>query len=187
MFDKNTQPSSTPVGFDLTVLSHAVSWMLGGHFRTESLGRLILSRRGTMGQALHGNGDPIYPANSWWDYTHDLGRLHTGQVNAAWQLFDVGPEEQGFVVVPGSHHARLPLPSNDSGGDPAGHQRVLHPRMFAGDLLLFAGGATTHGAWAWESDVDRRVVLNAYWSRGMARQGWARGTDDNSTTSSSKL
>ena len=46
------------------------------------------------------------------------------------------------VVVPGSHHARIPLPSNDS-GDPAGHKRVLHPRMRAGDLLLFMGGATT--------------------------------------------
>ncbi len=46
------------------------------------------------------------------------------------------------VVVPGSHHARIPLPSNDS-GDPAGHKRVLHPKMRAGDLLLFMGGATT--------------------------------------------
>jgi len=47
------------------------------------------------------------------------------------------------VVVPGSHHARIPLPSNDS-GDPAGHKRVLHPKMRAGDLLLFMGGATTY-------------------------------------------
>jgi ectoine hydroxylase-related dioxygenase (phytanoyl-CoA dioxygenase family) len=52
------------------------------------------------------------------------------------------------AAVPGSHHAQLPLPSNDS-GDPAGHKRVLHPQMQAGDLLFFMGGATTHGAWSW--------------------------------------
>jgi hypothetical protein len=46
--------------------------------------------------------------------------------------------------------------------------------MRAGDLLLFMGGATTHGAWAWHSDLDRRTVLNAYWGRGMARQQYVR-------------
>ena len=167
------------------VLVQRLNWMLGGHFRSDSIGLLILSQQGTGGQGLHGSGDPLYSNISWWDYTYDAGRLHTGQINVAWQLHDVGSEEQGFVVVPGSHHARLPLPSNDS-GDPTGHKRVLHPRMKAGDLLLFAGGATTHGAWAWESELDRRVVLNAYWSRGMARQGWVR-SEEGSESGSSKL
>merc|ERR1711964_186374 len=99
---------------------------------------------------------------------------HTGQVNVTWQLHDVTEEEGGFVVVPGSHHARFPLPSNDP-GDPAGHKGVLHPLMQAGDLLFFMGGATTHGAWAWHSDMDRRCVLNAYWSKDMARLGWVNG------------
>jgi len=66
------------------------------------------------------------------------------------------------------------LPSNDS-GDPAGHKGVLHPLMKAGDLLFFMGGATTYGAWAWHSDVERRCVRNAYWSKDMARLGWVNG------------
>ena len=155
-------------------LVHRLNWMLGGHFRTEGLGSVIATRRGGGGQELHGNGDPIYPNINWWPYLYRNGRCYTGQVNVAWQLHDVTDQEGGFVVVPGSHHARFPLPSNDS-GDPAGYKGVLHPLMRAGDLLFFMGGATTHGAWAWHSEVDRRCVLNGYWSKDMARLGWVNG------------
>ena len=155
-------------------LVHRLNWMLGGHFRAEGLGSVIATQRGGGGQILHGNGAPIYPNINWWPYLYRNGRCHTGQVNVAWQLHDVTKDEGGFVVVPGSHHARFPLPSNDS-GDPAGHKGVLHPLMQAGDLLFFMGGATTHGAWAWHSDVDRRCVLNAYWSKDIARLGWVNG------------
>ena len=127
-------------------LVHRLNWMLGGHFRTEGMGGIITTRRGGGGQILHGNGDPIYPNINWWPYRYQNGRCHTGQVNVTWQLHDVTEEEGGFVVVPGSHHARYPLPSNES-GDPAGHKGVLHPLMNAGDLLFFMGGATCHGAW----------------------------------------
>ena len=155
-------------------LVHRLNWMLGGHFRTEGIGGVIATRRGGGGQILHGNGAPIYPNINWWPYLYRNGRCYTGQVNVTWQLHDITEQEGGFVVVPGSHHARFPLPSNDP-GDPAGHKGVLHPLMQAGDLLFFMGGATTHGAWAWHSDVDRRCVLNAYWSKDMARLGWVNG------------
>lgn len=157
-------------------LVHRLNWMLGGHFRTEGLGSIIATRRGGGGQILHGNGAPIYPNINWWPYLYRNGRCHTGQVNVAWQLHDVTQEEGGFVVVPGSHHARFPLPSNDS-GDPAGHKGLVHPLMQAGDLLFFMGGATTHGAWSWNSDVDRRCVLNAYWSKDIARLSWVNKTN----------
>lgn len=152
-------------------LVHRLNWMLGGHFRIEGMGGIITTRRGGGGQILHGNGDPVYPNINWWPYLYQNGRCHTGQINVTWQLRDVTENEGGFVVVPGSHHARYPLPSNES-GDPAGHKGVLHPLMKAGDLLFFMGGATCHGAWAWHSDVDRRCVLNAYWSKDMARMDW---------------
>lgn len=152
-------------------LVHRLNWMFGGHFRADNLGSVIATRRGGGGQILHGNGDPIYPNINFWSYLYQNGRCHTGQINITWQLHDVTDQEGGFVVVPGSHHARFPLPSNDS-GDPTGHKGVLHPLMQAGDLLFFMGGATTHGAWAWHSDTDRRCVLNAYWSKDMARLAW---------------
>jgi hypothetical protein len=102
-------------------LVQRLNWMCGGHFRAEHLGSVIMSRRGTGGQILHGNGDPVYPSISWWDCesratsvraskaesltaataacvdTYDNGRLHTGQINVAWQLHDVTDSEGGFV------------------------------------------------------------------------------------------
>ena len=48
-------------------LVQRLNWMCGGHFRAEHLGSVIMSRRGTGGQILHGNGDPVYPNISWWD------------------------------------------------------------------------------------------------------------------------
>lgn len=100
-------------------LVQRLNWMCGGHFRGEHLGSVIMSRRGTGGQILHGNGDPVYPNISWWDCkpsarlmrfccsltshaffctdTYDNGRLHTGQINVAWQLNDVTDTEGGFV------------------------------------------------------------------------------------------
>ncbi|MBM3263142.1 MAG: phytanoyl-CoA dioxygenase family protein [candidate division Zixibacteria bacterium] len=152
-------------------LVHRLNWMLGGHFRAYGMGGIITTRRGGGGQILHGGGDPVYSNINWWIYRCQNGRCYTGQVNVTWQLRDVTDREGGFVVVPGSHHARFPLPSNDS-GDPAGHKGVFHPQMRAGDVLFFMGGAACHGAWAWHNDVDRRCVLNAYWSKDMARQGW---------------
>ena len=181
--DEHRQPFQRMLAHPALV--HRLNWMLGGHFRTEGLGSLIATRRGGGGQILHGNGAPIYPNINWWPYLYQNGRCHTGQVNVAWQLHDVTDGEGGFVVVPGSHHARFPLPSNDS-GDPAGHKGVLHPLMKAGDLLFFMGGATTHGAWAWHSDIDRRCVLNAYWSKDMARLGWVNGLNISTNPDSPK-
>lgn len=48
-------------------LVQRLNWMCGGHFRAEQLGSVIMSRRGTAGQGLHGNGAPVYPNTSWWD------------------------------------------------------------------------------------------------------------------------
>ena len=48
-------------------LVQRLNWMCGGHFRAEHLGSVIMSRRGTGGQILHGNGEPVYPNISWWD------------------------------------------------------------------------------------------------------------------------
>jgi hypothetical protein len=117
-------------------LVQRLNWMCGGHFRTEHLGSVIMSRRGTGGQILHGNGDPVYPNISWWDCelrpafilpcaqalvssllrvvdTYDNGRLHTGQINVAWQLHDVTDSEGGFVRQTAAFlHSFWPLPLN---------------------------------------------------------------------------
>ena len=58
-----------------------------------------------------------------------------------------------------------PQPSSDSGDTPEGHKQVLHPRLPAGSVLFFMGGATTHGAWSWHSKLTRRVLLQNYGSK----------------------
>jgi hypothetical protein len=81
-------------------LVQRLSWMMGGHFRAQSLGRVLQTAPGGAGQGLHGSGDPIYSNISWWNYTFEpsSGRLHTGQINVAWQLRDVTAGDGGFVV-----------------------------------------------------------------------------------------
>ena len=58
-----------------------------------------------------------------------------------------------------------PQPSSDSGDTPEGHKQVLHPRLPASSVLFFMGGATTHGAWSWRSELTRRVLLQNYGSK----------------------
>ena len=89
------------------------------------------------------------------------GRLLTPKINVAWQLTDVGPEDGGFVsasksllvvspadgdhpssqvVMPGTHRANLPLPSNTL-DDETMFEHAVHVEMAAGDVLFFMGGA----------------------------------------------
>ena len=50
--------------------------------------------------------------------------------------------------------------------DSSGHRGMVHPVMDAGDVLLFMGGATTHGALGWRNDeVSRRVCIINYLSK----------------------
>jgi len=78
----------------------------------QTWGKLRQERRfltGGAGQGLHGSGDPIYSNISWWNYTYEHGRLHTGQINVAWQLQDVTADDGGFVV--GEYISQLQLRS----------------------------------------------------------------------------
>ena len=50
--------------------------------------------------------------------------------------------------------------------DISGHRGLVHPAMDAGDVLLFMGGATTHGAWGWtNAELSRRVCIVNYLSK----------------------
>ena len=63
---------------------------------------------GACGQAMHGrpypfqmgerwNGRSGVPGNS---YDFREGRVVCGQINAGWQLADVGPDDGGFLIIP---------------------------------------------------------------------------------------
>eukprot|EP01051_Picozoa_sp_SAG22_P009881 SAG22_NODE_856_length_6839_cov_3.284570_6_plen_147_part_00 len=131
----------------------------------------ICSTAGTSGHVLHAGGAPITPVSL---YNYRDGRTYAHNINVVYQLRRVREEDGGFIVVPGSHRAALPLPGvgPDFAGqgfglsaDPTalaetGHLR--HVPLDPGDCLIFLGAGVTHGAYKWESEVARRAVLLSF-------------------------
>ena len=137
-----------------------LNWIEGSGFRCGG-GTALCSVKGTAGQALHGGSEPARPLHR---YVLQNGRTYCESVNVAWQLRDVTEADGGFVCVPGSHKARYPMPPGICSCDePMG--LVTHVQMNAGDVVMFMGGAQTHGAYPWRSERSRRAVLINYLSR----------------------
>ena len=73
--------------------------------------------------------------------------------------------------IPGSHHAKNPLPSNFGEGFTVdtryleGNGHLVNPAMRRGDVLMFLGAAVTHGAAPWRAPQPRRACLMNFWSR----------------------
>ena len=84
----------------------------------------------------------------------------------AWQLRGVETEaDGGLVIVPGSHKANMPCPVADPGAVETETIGMIQPRTKAGDVLIFMGAATGHGAWAVGAGrPGRRVALFSYLS-----------------------
>ncbi|MYE89482.1 phytanoyl-CoA dioxygenase family protein [Candidatus Poribacteria bacterium] len=139
---------------------HRVNWMVGSGFRCGNA-TAICSVKGTAGHALHSGSEPARPGNG---YFLQNGRTYCDSVNVGWQLRDVTEADGGFVCVPGTHKARYPMPPGvQSCDEPMG--LVQHVSMKAGDVLIFLAGAQTHGAYPWQSDIQRRTVLMNYRSK----------------------
>ena len=49
-------------------------------------------------------------------------------------------------------------------------QSLVHPRTFAGDIIIFCGFGSAHGVGAWGSDHERRLVIVNY----QVRRAWGR-------------
>lgn len=142
-------------------------WLLGPGYRESTDPMGMLHRPGSAGQALHGRpyafqlseqsaaGARAGRPNNTYDFVD--GRVRCGQINVGWQFHDVGPEDGGFVVIPGSHRASFPLPSNRllSMDLPC----IVQPVMKAGDVVLFLGGSVAHGGAAWVGNGERRTVI----------------------------
>ena len=90
-----------------------------------------------------------------------------GSVNVAWQLRSVETDDDGgLVLLPGTHVANYPNPIVDPGDPLAERIGLIHPRVSAGDAIVFMGAATGHGAWAVGTHGrGRRVAQFSYLSR----------------------
>lgn len=147
-------------------VEHRLNWMGASGGRTGG-GTAFCSVKGGSGHALHDSNEPLNPTRG---YIYQNGRSYCEAITVTWQLRDVNAGDGGFACVPGSHKAyyRVP-PGIRSCDDHMG--LVKHVEMKAGDVVFFMDGATTHGALAWNSDIDRRGILHKYSSRNFNRSG----------------
>ncbi len=145
-----------------------LNWMIGpGYKVTQSTA--LCHVKGSSGQMLHaGNANPTSVGKH---YEMVNGRVHTRSgINVAWQLADVGPDDGGFVVVPGSHKSCYPLPHSVRTCNERAPLR--HIPMRRGSVLFFLGGTVCHGAYRWEAESPRRTALFTYGHDGRHPFAW---------------
>ena len=145
-----------------------LNWMIGAGYRVTQ-NTALCHVKGSSGQMLHsGNTNPTIIGKH---YEMVNGRVHTKSgINVAWQLTDVGPEDGGFVVVPGSHKSCYPLPHSVR----LCNERapIRHLSMRRGSVLFFLGGTVSHGAYRWEAESPRRTALFTYGHDGRRPFAW---------------
>ena len=145
-----------------------LNWMIGAGYKV-SQNTALCHVKGSSGQMLHaGNANPTSIGKL---YEMVNGRAHTKSViNIAWQLTDVGPDDGGFVIVPGSHKSCYPMPQSVR----VCNERapIRHVQMRRGSVLFFLGGAVCHGAYRWEAESPRRTALFTYGHDGQRPFAW---------------
>ncbi len=135
-----------------------LNWMIGAGYRVTQ-NTALCHVKGSSGQMLHsGNANPTCIGKH---YEMVNGRVHTRSgINVAWQLTDVGPDDGGFVVVPGTHKSCYPLPHSVRTCNE--RAPIRHVPMRRGSVLFFLGGTVCHGAYRWEAELPRRTALFTY-------------------------
>ena len=95
------------------------------------------------------------------------GRFMCGQINILMALTDIGPDDGGTMVIPGSHKSHFPHPQlerHSIGGEKPSVDNVLGAveiYMKAGDALLFVD-AIGHGSAERINPGERRVIVYRY-------------------------
>ena len=74
------------------------------------------------------------------------------------QLSDTQEGDGGLAVVPGSHKANLPMPTELAEYKPPFDGIVRNPAANRGDVLIFTE-ALTHGTLPWKPKHQRRSIL----------------------------
>ena len=130
--------------------------LLGPGFRLAGLSMITMDEGGE-GFWFHEGGEPHDRSRG---YQYRNGRMFTGMTNVAVQLADVGPDDGGFAVLPGSHKANFPCP-DDIRLYEAYQERIVQIPAKAGDAVLFCE-CLMHGALPWTAKHQRRSVIIRY-------------------------
>ena len=140
----------------------------------------ILMDQGSEGITMHGGqrSDGAAGRRDAWTYTIDRnGQIECNLITVMYQLTDVGPDDGGTLVIPGSHKAFFNMPddvrslqANERFGADTGGTLVRPVPMKAGSALIFTE-ALSHGALPWTGAHQRRTLLYRYSSRGFSGGG----------------
>lgn len=123
---------------------------------------------------MHSGG---YPPNIRNGFQYQGGRFMCGQVNILLALTEIGADDGGTLLIPGSHKSNFRHPDLDRyrmGVDRSGDgmEGSIEVFMKAGDVLLFADGIT-HGSAKRVNKGVRRIVVYRYGpSWGFFRHGY---------------
>ena len=147
-----------------------VNEMCGVGWRMDHGPQFNNAVKGTVGLTMHGKGEPHNEAVA---FNRQGDTTYCGGLTVTWNLADSPAGGGGFVVSPGSHKSRYPMPDgvmtcDDDGGS------VVQPEFVAGDVAFFMDGAQTHGTHPWLNDHERRSLLFKYASRTSTRSGPSR-------------
>lgn len=148
---------------DAIALPHIMRVMLatiGPRFRLVGNAGMTMTK-GSEGFMLHGGGTPeLEHMREIFYHRFEFGRMYNGLMSVSYALSDQGPEDGGFVCIPGSHKANYLCPQDvrrlevDLGC-------VKHFELQAGDALIFTE-ALTHGTVPWKADFERRLLRYLY-------------------------
>ena len=134
--------------------------LLGERFLLDHLYGIVMSK-GAEGLHLHGGGaeDSDFGSTQFF-YRFHHGRIRNGLTVVTYVLTDHGPEDGGFMVIPGSHKSNIPLPGDVTSLEKdIGVTRQVTAR--AGSAIIFTE-ALSHGTLPWKASHERRAVLYKY-------------------------
>lgn len=136
--------------------------ILGDGFRIDHMYGIQMIK-GTKSLELHGGA---MNASVSEQYHVQNQKISSGLTVVSWNLVDTGPDQGGFLCIPGSHKQNFTTPKTIfSMHDKA--DCVLVPKVKPGSAIIFTE-ALAHGTASWKLDSPRRSILFKYTPAHMA-------------------
>ena len=139
--------------------------LLGNQFRYDH-GQAMLMRTGGGPFHLHGGAVPWEPGMR---FQVADGQFHCELLVVQYALCDVGAEDGGLCVVPGSHKSNFACPESFAAFEKTGPW-LKHIPQQAGSVVIFTE-ALAHGTLPWTADHERRALFYRYTPGHMAFVG----------------
>ncbi|MDP6504131.1 MAG: phytanoyl-CoA dioxygenase family protein [Planctomycetota bacterium] len=131
--------------------------VLGPNFRLDHDYCMDLEA-GKPGLAFH--GDNSISGSCW--YRCQDGMSRSGLTAVIYCLTDAGPEDGGFMCIPGSHKSNFPSLLPEEVLMKERHaDYILQPEVNAGDVIIFTE-ALMHATRSWKRKTNRRALFLKY-------------------------